>query len=336
MMNPMAIFFTKWFKGGTDVGRFILRRLGLMLVILFLVSIIIFSLVHITPGDPARMMLGQEATEEAVQALRAKMGLNLPLYQQYLNWIGGIFQGDFGSSLKDNTPVLTVLIQKIPVTLQLTVFSFIVALLIAIPAGVISATKKGTIWDYAGTTFALSGVSIPPFFLGILFIFLFAVVLGWLPPSGYVSIWDDWKRSLLLMIMPALAVGVRLSAEITRMLRSSMLEVLNADYIRTAYSKGLLGKSVIISHALRNALIPVITVSGLQLGSFLGGAVITETIFAIPGIGRLVVDAIMTRDFPVVQGAVMFMALAVIVVNFVVDILYSVLDPRIKLSGGKS
>jgi peptide/nickel transport system permease protein len=335
-MNPMALFFTKWFKGGTDVGRFLLRRLGLMIVILLLVSIIIFSLVHITPGDPARMMLGQEATDEAVQALRAKMGLNLPLYQQYLNWIGGIFQGDFGSSLKDNTPVLTVLMQKVPVTLQLTVFSFAISLLIAIPAGIISATKKGTLWDYLGTTFALSGVSIPPFFLGILFIFIFAVTLEWLPPSGYVSIWDDWKQSLLLMILPAFAVGVRLSAEITRMLRSSMLEVLNADYIRTAYSKGLLGKSVIISHALRNALIPVITVSGLQLGSFLGGAVITETIFAIPGVGRLVVDAILTRDFPVVQGAVMFMALAVIVVNFVVDILYSILDPRIKLSGGKS
>jgi peptide/nickel transport system permease protein len=335
-MNPMALFFTKWFKGGTDVGRFLLRRLGLMIVILLLVSIIIFSLVHITPGDPARMMLGQEATDEAVQALRAKMGLNLPLYQQYLNWIGGIFQGDFGSSLKDNTPVLTVLMQKVPVTLQLTVFSFAISLLIAIPAGIISATKKGTLWDYFGTTFALSGVSIPPFFLGILFIFIFAVTLEWLPPSGYVSIWDDWKQSLLLMILPAFAVGVRLSAEITRMLRSSMLEVLNADYIRTAYSKGLLGKSVIISHALRNALIPVITVSGLQLGSFLGGAVITETIFAIPGVGRLVVDAILTRDFPVVQGAVMFMALAVIVVNFVVDILYSILDPRIKLSGGKS
>ncbi|MFD2679338.1 ABC transporter permease [Bacillus seohaeanensis] len=318
------------------MGRFLLRRLGLMIVILLLVSIIIFSLVHITPGDPARMMLGQEATDEAVQALRAKMGLNLPLYQQYLNWIGGIFQGDFGSSLKDNTPVLTVLMQKVPVTLQLTVFSFAISLLIAIPAGIISATKKGTLWDYLGTTFALSGVSIPPFFLGILFIFIFAVTLEWLPPSGYVSIWDDWKQSLLLMILPAFAVGVRLSAEITRMLRSSMLEVLNADYIRTAYSKGLLGKSVIISHALRNALIPVITVSGLQLGSFLGGAVITETIFAIPGVGRLVVDAILTRDFPVVQGAVMFMALAVIVVNFVVDILYSILDPRIKLSGGKS
>lgn len=314
--------------------NFIIRRLGLMVVILFLVSIMIFSLVHITPGDPARMMLGQEATEEAIEALRARLGLDLPLYQQYLNWAGGILQGDFGNSLKDNTPVLTVLMQKIPVTIQLSIFAFLISLLIAVPAGIIAATRKGTFWDYASTTFALSGVSIPPFFLGILFIYLFAIILGWFPPSGYVPIWEDWKQSILLMVLPAFAVGIRLSAEITRMLRSSMLEVLGADYIRTAYAKGLLGKPVIIGHALRNALIPVVTVSGLQLATFLGGAVITETIFAIPGIGRLVVDAILTRDFPVVQGAVLCMALAVVIINFLTDILYSILDPRIKLSGG--
>jgi peptide/nickel transport system permease protein len=305
-----------------------------MFVILLLVSVIIFSLVHITPGDPAIMMLGQEATPEALEALREKLGLNLPIYVQYWNWISGIFQGDFGHSLKDNSPVLSIIMQKLPVTVQLTLFSFTIALLIAIPAGIISATKKGTKWDYLGTTFALSGVSIPPFFLGILFIYIFAVSLGWLPPSGYVAPWVDLKKSLLLMILPAIAVGVRLSAEITRMLRSSMLEVLQADYIRTAYSKGILGKSVILGHALKNALIPVVTVSGLQLATFLGGAVITETIFAVPGLGRLVIDAILTRDFPVVQGAVLFMAMAVIVVNFLVDIIYSILDPRIKLTGG--
>ncbi len=318
------------------MGAFLLRRLGLMFVILFLVSIIIFSLVHVTPGDPAVIMLGQEATPEALEALRENLGLNDPLYMQYWNWISGVVVGDFGYSLKDNTPVLSIIAQKIPVTVQLTILSFIIALLIAIPAGVISATKKGTFWDYLGTTFALSGVSIPPFFLGILLIFIFAISFGLLPPSGYVAPWVDFKKSIMLMILPALTVGVRLSAEITRMLRSSMLEVLQADYIRTAYAKGLMGKTVIIGHALRNSLIPVVTVSGLQLATFLGGAVITETIFAVPGLGRLVIDAILTRDFPVVQGAVMFMAIAVIVVNFVVDILYSVLDPRIKLTGGKA
>lgn len=318
------------------MGSFLIRRLGLMVVILLLVSVIIFSLVHITPGDPASIMLGQEATPEALEALRDKLGLNDPIYVQYWSWISGVVVGDFGHSLKDNTPVLSIIGQKLPVTIQLTIFSFLIALIIAIPAGVISATKKGTFWDYLGTTFALSGVSIPPFFLGILLIFIVAINMDLLPPSGYVAPWVDLKQSLLLMILPALTVGVRLSAEITRMLRSSMLEVLQADFIRTAYAKGLLDKTVIIGHALRNSLIPVITVSGLQLATFLGGAVITETIFAVPGLGRLVVDAILTRDFPVVQGAVMFMAIAVVLVNFIVDVLYSVLDPRIKLTGGKA
>lgn len=318
------------------MARFIVRRLSLMFVILLLVSMIIFSLVHITPGDPALMMLGQEATPEALEALRERLGLNLPLYEQYLNWVGGVIQGDLGNSIKDNTPVLSILLQKLPVTIQLTVFAFVIALMIAIPAGILSATKKGTIWDYAGTSFALSGVSIPPFFLGILLIFIFSITLGWLPPSGYVEPWVDLKQSILLMIMPAIAIGIRLSAEITRMLRSSMLEVLGADYIRTAYSKGLLGKTVIVGHALRNALIPVVTIGGLQLATFFGGAVITETIFAVPGLGRLVIDGILTRDFPVVQGAVLLMAVVVVIVNFVVDILYSILDPRIKLTGGQS
>jgi peptide/nickel transport system permease protein len=315
--------------------KFLIRRLGLMVVILFLVSIIVFSLVHLTPGDPARMMLGQEASDEAVEALREQMGLNDPLYVQYFSWIGNILQGDLGNSLKDNTPVLSMLLQKLPVTVELSIISFTIAILIAIPAGIVSATRKGTPWDYFGTTFALSGVSIPPFFLGILLIFIFSISLKWVAPSGYVEPWIDFKQNLALMILPALAVGVRLSAEITRMLRSSMLEVLQADYIRTAYAKGVLERGVVIGHALKNALIPVVTVSGLQLATFLGGAVITETIFAIPGLGRLVVDSILTRDFPVVQGAVLFMAVAVVVVNFLIDILYSVLDPRIKLTGGQ-
>ncbi|MBM7570368.1 ABC transporter permease subunit [Aquibacillus albus] len=313
---------------------FILRRLGLMIVILFLVSIIIFSLVNVLPGDPALLVLGQEATPDQIEALRDEMGLNDPLIVQYFNWVVDVLQGDFGNSIRDNTAVTTILMQKIPVTLELTVLSFFFAILIAIPAGIISASRKGTAWDYSSTLFALSGVSVPPFFLGILFIFIFAVTLGWLPPSGYVPLTEDFGRSLLLMLMPALTIGIRLSAELTRMLRSSLLEVLQSDYIRTGYAKGLLEKSVVFGHALRNALIPVITVSGLQMATFLGGAVITETIFSVPGLGQLVVTSILTRDFPVVQGAVMFMAFAVILINFFVDILYSVLDPRIKLSGG--
>ncbi|KKK40091.1 glutathione ABC transporter permease [Mesobacillus campisalis] len=305
-----------------------------MVVILFIVSVIIFSLVNVLPGDPALLKLGQEASPEAVEKLRIEMGLNDPLYVQYFNWISNVIQGDLGRSYIDNTAVTEILKQKIPVTLQLTVISFFVAILIALPAGIISASRKGTLWDYSSTLFALSGVSIPPFFLGILLIFIFSIGLGWFPPSGYTPFWQDPMRSLMLMILPAITVGIRLSAELTRMLRSSLLEVLQSEYIRTGYAKGLREKGVIFKHALRNAMIPVITVSGLQVGSFLGGAVITETIFAVPGLGQLVVNSILTRDFPVVQGAVMFMAFAVVFINFTVDMLYSVLDPRIKLSGG--
>ncbi|GAA0328645.1 ABC transporter permease [Bacillus carboniphilus] len=313
---------------------YLLRRFGLMIFIMFLVSLIVFAIVNILPGDPALLILGQEATPESLEALRAKMGLNNPIYIQYLNWLMGILQGDFGQSLTDNSDVLTVLMQKISITLQLTFMAFLLALLIAIPVAIVSATRKGTFWDYSSTIIVLSGVSLPPFWLGILLIYIFAITLGWLPPSGYVSPSEDLGKWLLFMLMPAATVGIRLSAELTRMLRSSLLEVLKSDYIRTGYAKGLLERGVIFGHALRNALIPVVTVSGLQLGGLLGGMVITETIFAVPGVGQLVINSILTRDFPMVQGAVLFMAFSVIVVNFVVDILYSLLDPRIKLAGG--
>lgn len=313
------------------MAKYLMRRLILMIFILLLVSIIIFALVNILPGDPALLILGQEATPQALDALRQQLGLYDPLSIQYLHWLGGILQGNFGFSVRDHSSVLGILLQKIPVTLELTVFSFLISLAIAIPVGILSATRKGSFWDYFSTFFALSGISLPSFWLGILLIYVFSVHLGWLPPSGYVSLGDNFWKSLLLMLMPAVSLGIRLSAELTRMLRSSLLEVLQSDYIRTGYAKGLQERSVVIGHALKNALMPVITVSGLQLATFLGGAVITETIFAVPGIGQLVVNAILTRDYPVVQGAVLFMAFSVVIINFLVDILYSSLDPRIKL-----
>jgi peptide/nickel transport system permease protein len=316
------------------MASFLLRRFGLMIFILFLVTVIVFALVNVLPGDPAMLILGDEATPEALETLRAQMGLNDPIYVQYFRWVGNALQGDLGNSYRDNSAVMDILVHKLPVTLQLTVMSFSIAIMIAIPAGVISATRRGTIWDYSSTVFAISGVSFPPFWLGILLIFIFAVTLGWLPPSGYVSPKEDLLRSMVLMIMPAVSIGIRLSAELTRMLRSSLLEVLQSDYIRTAYAKGLLERPVVIGHALKNAFIPVITVSGLQLATFLGGAVITETIFSVPGLGQLIVSSILTRDFPVVQGAILFMAFAVVMINFFVDIMYSILDPRIKLTGG--
>ena len=311
--------------------KYLVRRFVLMIAILLLVSIIIFALVNILPGDPARLMLGQEASPEALAALRAEMGLNDPLYIQYVHWLANILHGDFGYSLRDHTPVLQVLLQKIPVTLELTIFSFIIAILIAIPVGILSATRRGKLSDYLTTFFALSGISLPSFWLGILLIYFFAVKLNWFPPSGYVPLSENFGKSLLLMVLPAVSLGTRLSAELTRMLRSSLLEVLQADYIRTGYAKGLLERSVVIGHALKNALMPVITVGGMQLAAFFGGAVITETIFGIPGVGQLVVNAILTRDFPVVQGAVLFMAFMVVFINLLVDIIYSIIDPRIKL-----
>lgn len=313
---------------------FLIRRTGMMFFILFLVSIIVFAIVNVLPGDPALLILGDEATPEMLDTLRDDMGLNDPIYIQYFNWLVAALQGDFGTSLRDSTPVMEIVLSTIPVTLQLTVMSFAIAIFIAIPAGIISATRRGTVWDYTSTVFAISGVSLPPFWLGILLIYLFSVTLGWFPPSGYVSPFDNLGQSLMLMILPAITIGIRLSAELTRMLRSTLLEVLESDYIRTAYSKGLLERPVVFGHAMKNALIPVITISGLQLATFLGGAVITETIFGVPGLGQLVVNSIMTRDFPVVQASILFMAVAVVLINFFVDLLYSVIDPRIKLSGG--
>ncbi|WP_174614591.1 nickel ABC transporter permease [Virgibacillus ihumii] len=313
---------------------FLLRRLSLMVIVLFLVSIIVFSLVNILPGDPAMLMLGVEATPESLEALREEMGLNDPLYVRYFDWVAGVLQGDLGYSIQDNSPVMEILLNKIPVTLELTAFAFIIALVIALPIGIISAIRKGTALDYTTTTFALTGVSVPSFWLGILLIYVFAIMLGWFPPSGYVPLSENFWRSLMLMLLPAITLGTRMAAELMRMVRSSLLEVMESDYIRTGYSKGLMEKSVVFGHALKNALIPVITVSGLQLTTLFGGTVIVETIFAVPGLGRLILDSILTRDYPVVQGVVLFMAFSVVIINFLIDILYSILDPRIKLTGG--
>lgn len=314
---------------------FIFRRIGLMIVVLFLVSVIIFSLVNILPGDPALMILGQDSSPEAIESLREELGLNKPLIQQYTNWMGNVLMGDLGESLNDNTGVTTLLMKKIPITMQLAVMSLLISIIIAIPAGILGAAKKGTFWDYISTTMALSGVALPPFWIGILLIFIFSITLGWLPPSGYVSFFEDPWRNILLMLMPAFALGIRSTAELTRMLRSSMVETLQSDFVRTGYAKGLMGMSVVFKHAFRNSLIPVITMSGLQLAALLGGVVIVETIFHIPGLGQLIYNAILERDFPVVQGGVLFIAFGVIIINFIVDIIYSLVDPRIKLGGQK-
>ncbi len=311
--------------------RFIARRLLLTIPVLFLVSVIVFSLINMIPGDPALVMIGGEAGTEAVEALRKQMGLDRPIAVRYLFWLGRLVRGDLGKSVRDGRPVLDVLLLKLPVTIELAAVALTVAWAIAIPAGVIAAWKRRSVLDYTATTVALAGISIPNFWLGIMLIYLFAVNLRWLPPSGYIEPWIDPARNIKLMIMPATVLGTALAALVMRLLRSSMLEVLGTEFIRTAHAKGLSDRMVIVGHALKNAMIPVATVMGLQLGGLLGGAVITETIFAVPGIGGLAVQSIFTRDYPMVQGVVLFSAVAIVFVNFTVDVLYSFLDPRIRL-----
>lgn len=315
---------------------FLVRRLALMLPILLLVSLIAFSLIHLVPGDPALVILGPEAPQETVEALRKQLGLDRPLPVQYLSWLGQAVQGNLGRSLVDRQPVAQLIGQRLPATLELAGLTFLVSVMIAVPIGVYTSVRRGSVADYAGTVAALAGQSIPHFWLGIMLIMFFSLKLQWLPSSGYVHFWEDPGANLTAMIMPALATGAREAAVTTRYLRASLLDVLKQDYVRTAWAKGLSERVVIFRHAVRNALIPVITASGLQIAGLLGGMVITETIFTIPGFGRLIVDAIFQRDIPVIQGAVLFAALMVMTINLLVDIVYSLVDPRIKLSAGRS
>jgi peptide/nickel transport system permease protein len=308
----------------------VLRRLLLSIPILILVSIMVFSLIHLIPGDPVTVILGQEATPEAKVALRHKLGLDQPLPVQYTNWLWHVVQGDLGTSLTDGTPVLDEVLRRLPVTIELALGSFLVATMIALPAGIVSATRRGSAIDYGSTIFALAGMSVPSFWLAMLFILLFAVKLQWLPASGYVPFTTDPVANLTAMAMPVIATGIRESAVLTRMMRSSMLEVLHADYVRTARGKGLSKHMIVLHHALRNALVPVITSSGLLVASLLGGLVITETIFSIPGFGRLIVESVFRRDFVTVQGAILVAALLVVLVNLLVDLVLPVIDPRTK------
>jgi peptide/nickel transport system permease protein len=316
--------------------RFLARRLLQMIPVLFFVTLIIFALINLIPGDAARLFLGEEATPEAIAALRHEMGLDQPLYVQYVRWVGRMARGDFGYSFKDHRPVLQTLLEKLPVTAELTAGALVIAWVVAIPAGVLAAWRQRTAVDYGASAAALGGLSIPNFWLGIMLIYLFAVHLRWLPASGYVPITENLGRNLRALIMPAFNLGIVLAAVVMRQLRSSMLEVLSADFVRTARAKGLAQLVVLVRHALRNAVIPVITVMGIQLGTLLGGAIITETIFAVPGLGQLAVNSIYGRDYPMLEGVVIASALAILAVNLFVDIVYSLIDPRIKLARSRT
>ena len=308
---------------------YIVRRLLTSIIVLFMVTLLVFGALHIIPGDPTTLMLGMEATEEARQTLRHQLGLDLPVHIQYLTWLGKVLRGDLGQSLALKDDNSKLLLQRLPTTIPLAVLTMLIAVVIALPAGVLSALKRSSKTDWLISVFAFAGLSFPNFWVGVLLILVFSLYLRVLPPGGYVSIMDDPAEGIRRLLMPAVALGAALAASLTRMTRSSMLEVMGQDYIKTARAKGLAERTVIVAHALRNALIPTVTVMGLQIGQLLGGALIIEEIFSLPGVGRLTIHAVYDRDFPLVQGAVLFIAMVFTMVNLLVDILYVYLDPRI-------
>ncbi|MGY4750853.1 ABC transporter permease [Pannonibacter sp. Q-1] len=311
---------------------YIAKRLLVAIPTLLIISIFVFSLQKLLPGDPVLVMAGEERDPAVLEMLREKYRLNDPLPVQYLTWLGGVMTGDLGVSLRTNQPVTELIAQKLPVTIQLAVMSMIFAFLIGVPMGILAAVKKNTAIDYIASIIALSGLSVPNFWLGIMLILLVSVNLGWLPASGFESIFVDPVRSLQTMIMPAFVLGTALAATLMRHTRSAMLGVLSQDYIRTARAKGLSPREVVLSHSFRNALLPVVTLSALLFGELLAGAVLTEQIFTIPGFGKLIVDAVFNRDYAVVQGVVMCTAVGFIAMNLVADVLYVLLNPRLRAS----
>ena len=309
---------------------FILRRLLSSIPTLILVSLFVFTLQKLLPGDPVLAMAGEERDPAVMEYLRDKYRLDDPIPLQYLNWVGNVLTGDFGTSLRTEQPVTKLLASKLPVTLELAVLALLIALLIGIPTGIISAVRKGTVVDYGANVVALSGISIPHFWLGILLIMVFAVKLQWLPASGFVPMGEDFGQNLKTLILPAFVLGAGLSGILMRHTRSAMLEVLRTDYVRTARAKGLFPRTVILKHALRNALMPIVTLTTLLFGELLGGAVLTEQVFSIPGFGKMIVDAVFNRDYAVVQGVVLCVAIGFLLLNLLADVLYRMINPRLR------
>ena len=310
--------------------EYLFRRLATIVPTLVFVSMLIFGLQQLLPGDPAMILAGEDQDPALIAHLRAKLHLDEPLPVRYAYWIGGVLQGDLGESVRTQQPVLDLIVQKLPVTIELALLAMAVALLIGIPAGIVAAVGRDTPWDYGATVFALWGLSTPNFWLGILMILLFSVQLGWLPASGYVSPAEDLRANLAAMLMPAFVLGNGIAAVLMRHMRSAMLQVLSADYVRTARAKGLSERVVVLRHALRNALTPVITLGALELGTLLSGAVLTEQVFTIPGFGKLIIDAVFNRDYAVVQGVVLVTATAYIVLNLLADLAYFAVNPRLR------
>ncbi|GGH19362.1 ABC transporter permease [Alsobacter metallidurans] len=314
------------------MGRYLLGRLASLLPILFGTSLVAFLLIRLVPGDPAVALLGMEADDAAIAALRAKLALDQPLWMQYFSWAAALLKGDFGRSIQGGREVLPLLASALGPTALLSAAALAISLVIAIPAGVIAATRRNTAADYVASFVALCGLSLPSFWLGILLILTFSITFPILPASGYVSPLADMGGFLRSLVLPALTLGAALAASTMRMTRASMLEVLRADYVRTARAKGIAPSRVIWRHAFGNAQIPIVTLLGIQMGQLLGGVVITETVFAWPGIGKLTVDAIFARDYPVVQGAVLLTATLFVLINLATDLIYTLIDPRMRVA----
>ena len=308
---------------------YLVRRLALMVPVAFLVSVAVFSLIHLTPVDPAELILGEEHSPQAVAALRHELGLDQPLPQQYLTWIGRALHGDLGRSVRTDQPVAQAIAERIPNTLELGIAALAWSVLLAIPLGTVAALRRGSPVDVLATGFTVLGVSVPNFFIGILLILTLSVGLRWFPPGGYTPFSESILDNLHRLVLPAITLGTVTTAINTRFTRSSMLDVLNQDYIRTARAKGASWRQVIWDHALKNALIPVVTIVGIQVGSLLEGALVTETIFSWPGVGKLAIDSIFGRDYPIIQGIVLVIAFSYMLANLAVDMAYAWLNPRI-------
>ena len=311
--------------------RFVARRLLYSAVVMFGVLVVVFALVHLVPGDPVRIALGTRYTPEAYEALRAASGLDRPLVSQFFGYIGSALTGDLGVSFRNGDPVTVTLLERLPATLSLGLAGIVIALAIALPAGIYAALREGRLSDALVRISSQFGVSIPDFWMGILLIALFSTVLGWLPTSGYRPLFDDPAGWLRHIILPALTVAVVAGAIMTRYVRAAVLEVASMGYVRTARSKGLTPRVVTFRHTVRNALVPILTITGIQLATLLGGVIVVEVVFAWPGLGRLVFNAVAARDYPLIQGAVLLIAALFLLINLLVDVLYAVVDPRIRL-----
>lgn len=313
------------------MAEYIVRRIVSMFPVLLIASVISFGLLYVLPGDPAVAVLGDNAGNKATyEALRRDLGLDQPVYVQYGKWLGRVVRGNLGTSIRTNEPVAAILLRRLPVSLYVGFAGLLIGAAIGLSAAIVSALRPGTKLDLAASVFAMGGIALPSFWQALIFVYIFAVVLHWVPPSGYVAPLADPGLSLKMLVLPAVVLGTHSAAVVMRQSRSALLEVLGQDYIVTARAKGLSERRVVVRHALKNALIPIVTIIGLQIGNLVSGAAIVETVFAIPGVGRAAVDAIANRDYPLLQGAVLMLALGVMIANLLTDLAYGYLDPRIR------